>query len=57
MKISPSKILRFLVINVAESPNIHVAVTAAILRFNHNPTASSVAWYQGAKTQSYHHLT
>ena len=34
-KISPSKILQSLFINVAEAPNIHVPVTAAILRFNH----------------------
>ena len=45
MKISPSKILRSLFINVAESPNIHVPVTAAILRFNHNPTASCCLHY------------
>ena len=36
IKISPNKsLLSF--INVAASPKIHVPVTAAIVRFNHNP--------------------
>ena len=37
MKISPNKTLQSLFINVAASPKIHVPVTAAIIRFNHNP--------------------
>ena len=37
MKISPNKSLQSLFINVAASPKIHVPVTAAIIRFNHNP--------------------
>ena len=36
IKISPSKTLQSF-INVAASPKIHVPVTAAIIRFNHNP--------------------
>ena len=36
MKISPNKTLQSF-INVAASPKIHVPVTAAIIRFNHNP--------------------
>ena len=36
IKISPDKTLQSF-INVAASPKIHVAVTAAIIRFNHNP--------------------
>ena len=36
MKISPNKTLQSLFINVAASPKIHVPVTAAIIRFNHN---------------------
>jgi len=36
MKIFPNKILQSLFINVAASPKIHVPVTAAIIRFNHN---------------------
>ena len=36
MKISPNKTLKSLFINVAAS-KIHVPVTAAIIRFNHNP--------------------
>ena len=36
-ELSPNKTLKFLFINVAASPNIHVPVTAAIIRFNHNP--------------------
>ena len=36
IKISPSKTLLSF-INVAASPKIHVPVTAAIIRFNHNP--------------------
>ena len=35
-KISPNKTLQSF-INVAASPKIHVPVTAAIVRFNHNP--------------------
>ena len=35
-KISPNKTLQSF-INVAASPKIHVPVTAAIIRFNHNP--------------------
>ena len=35
IKISPNKTLQSF-INVAVSPKIHVPVTAAILRFNHN---------------------
>ena len=37
IKISPNKTLQSLFINVAASPKIHVPVTAAIIRFNHNP--------------------
>ena len=37
MKISPNKTLQSSFINVAASPKIHVPVTAAIIRFNHNP--------------------
>ena len=38
IKISPNKSLQsFYYINVAASPKIHVPVTAAIIRFNHNP--------------------
>ena len=37
MKIFPNKTLQSLFINVAASPKIHVPVTAAIIRFNHNP--------------------
>ena len=37
MKISPNKTLQSLFINAAASPKIHVPVTAAIIRFNHNP--------------------
>ena len=37
IKISPNKTLQSF-INVAASPKIHVAVTAAIIRFNHNYT-------------------
>ena len=37
MKISPNKTLQSLFINVAASPKIHVPVTTAIIRFNHNP--------------------
>ena len=37
MKISPNKTLKPFFINVAASPKIHVPVTAAIIRFNHNP--------------------
>ena len=38
IKISPNKTLQsFYYINVAASPKIHVPVTAAIIRFNHNP--------------------
>ena len=37
MKTSPNKTLQSLFINVAASPKIHVPVTAAIIRFNHNP--------------------
>ena len=40
MKICPNKTLQSLfikTINVAASPKIHVPVTAAIIRFNHNP--------------------
>ena len=40
MKISPNKTLKSLFINVAAS-KIHVPVTAAIIRFNHNPSTSS----------------
>ena len=36
IKISPNKTLQSF-INVAASPKIHVPVTAAIIRFNHNP--------------------
>ena len=36
IKISPNKTLQSF-INVAASPKIHVPVTAAIVRFNHNP--------------------
>ena len=36
IKISPNKTLQSLFINVAASPKIHVPVTAAIIRFNHN---------------------
>ena len=36
IKISPNKTLQSF-INVAASPKIHVSVTAAIIRFNHNP--------------------
>ena len=36
IKISPNKTLKSF-INVAASPKIHVPVTAAIIRFNHNP--------------------
>ena len=39
MKISPNKTLQSLfikTINVAASPKIHVPVTAATIRFNHN---------------------
>ena len=36
IKISPNKTLQTF-INVAASPKIHVPVTAAIIRFNHNP--------------------
>ena len=36
IKISPSKSLQSF-INVAASPKTHVPVTAAIIRFNHNP--------------------
>ena len=36
MKISPNKTLQSLFINVAASPKIHVPVTAAIIRLNHN---------------------
>ena len=36
-EISPNKTLQSLFINVAASPKIHVPVTAAIIRFNHNP--------------------
>ena len=35
IKISPNKTLQSF-INVAASPKIHVTVTAAIIRFNHN---------------------
>ena len=37
MKISPNKTLQSSFINIAASPKIHVPVTAAIIRFNHNP--------------------
>ena len=37
VKISPNKTLQSLSINVAASPKIHVPVTAAIIRSNHNP--------------------
>ena len=37
MKISPNKTLQSLFINVAALPKAHVPVTAAIIRFNHNP--------------------
>ena len=37
IKKSPNKNLQSLFINVAASPKIHVPVTAAIIRFNHNP--------------------
>ena len=37
MKIFPNKTLQSLFVNVAASPKIHVPVTAAIIRFNHNP--------------------
>ena len=37
MKLSLNKTLQSLLINVAASPKIHVPVTAAIIRFNHNP--------------------
>ena len=37
IKISPNKTLQSLFINVTASPKIHVPVTAAIIRFNHNP--------------------
>ena len=36
MRIFPNKTLQSLFINVAASPKIHVPVTAAIIRFNHN---------------------
>ena len=36
IKISPNKSLQSF-INIAASPKIHVPVTAAIIRFNHNP--------------------
>ena len=36
IKISPNKTLQSF-INFAASPKIHVPVTAAIIRFNHNP--------------------
>ena len=36
IKISPNKTLQSF-INVAASPKIHVPVTAAFIRFNHNP--------------------
>ena len=36
IRISPNKTLQSF-INVAASPKIHVPVTAAIIRFNHNP--------------------
>ena len=37
MKLSLNKTLQSLLINVAVSLKIHVPVTAAIIRFNHNP--------------------
>ena len=37
IKISANRTLQSLFINVAASPKIHVPVTAAIIRFNHNP--------------------
>ena len=37
MKTSPNKTLQSLFINVSVSPKIHIPVTAAIIRFNHNP--------------------
>ena len=36
IKISPNKTLQSF-INVAASPKVHIPVTAAIIRFNHNP--------------------
>ena len=40
IKISPNKTLQSFT-NVAASPKIHVPVTAAIIRFNHNPWRKS----------------
>ena len=40
VKISPNKTLQSF-INVAASPKIQVPVTAAIIRFNHNPCYTS----------------
>ena len=37
IKISQNKTLQSFIMNVAASPKIHVPVTAAIIRFNHNP--------------------
>ena len=37
IKISPNKTLHLYLYYVAASPKIHVPVTAAIIRFNHNP--------------------
>ena len=37
IKMSPNKKLQSLFRKVAASPKIHVLVTAAIIRFNHNP--------------------
>ena len=37
IKISPSKLGNLYLYYVAASPKIHVSVTAAIIRFNHNP--------------------
>ena len=43
IKISPNETLQS-VINVAASPKIHVPVTAAIIRFNHNPVLHCVEY-------------